>query len=74
MWTDADIDYWVTRLFAAKDSSYVAARIILLEVRDQIGEATITEAHKQKRARYLMRKAERKAGRKNEIAETVNEP
>ena len=57
MWTDADIDHWIGRLYAAQGLGYVAARVILIDLRDRIGEATVTEAHKHGHARYLARKS-----------------
>jgi hypothetical protein len=61
MWIDADIDRWISLLTMAQGLGYVEARKRLLQVRDEVGAATVTEAHKQKRARYLAKKAARKA-------------
>jgi hypothetical protein len=66
MWTDADIDRWVTALFDARERPYREARTLLLTIRNEIGEATVTEAQRQKRARYLARRAARRTASKEQ--------
>ena len=61
MWNENDIARWVARLRHLRGADYRTARAVLLEIRNEIGEATVTEAQKQKRQRYLAKRAARKA-------------
>lgn len=60
VWTDEDVQGWIALLAQARTCHYPSARKILVDVRNQIGEATRTEAQKQKRERFLQRRADRK--------------